>query len=145
MNFKICIIFILTLHFSAMASGSKDGINWPSFRGPGASGIAENYTTPTNWSIAESENIKWKTPIAGLGLSSPIIWADRIFVTAAVSGQQDHSLRVGLYGDIAPVKDDSVHKWFLARKIEAVCGEAAFLFLKRKLRKVLRIRRLLFS
>jgi hypothetical protein len=37
------------------------------------------------WNAKKLENILWKTPIPGLGHSSPIIWADRLFVTTAVN------------------------------------------------------------
>ncbi len=47
------------------------GAGWPSFRGPNASGIAEGYPTPARWSAETAENIKWKTPIPGMGHSSP--------------------------------------------------------------------------
>ena len=67
----------------------------------------------TRWNVEENKNIKWKSAIAGLGFSSPIIWEDRIFVTTAISGMKDPFLKVGLYGNIAPVEDSTVHKWKL--------------------------------
>src|SRR6185503_3956005 len=85
--------------------------DWPSFRGTNASGIAEGAPTATHWNVEKSENILWKTPIAGLGHSSPIVWGDRIFITTAISGKEKPELRVGLYGDIAPVNDDTIHRW----------------------------------
>ncbi|HEX9652748.1 MAG TPA: PQQ-binding-like beta-propeller repeat protein [bacterium] len=94
----------------ALAS-EPDGVNWPSFRGPNASGIAPEFSTPVTWNVETSENIKWKVAISGLGHSCPVIWGDRVFVTTASSGKSDDLLRVGLYGDIAPVEDESKHKW----------------------------------
>jgi len=93
---------------AAVVGSSTD---WPSFRGVNASGIAEGAPTPTHWNVEKNENILWKTPIPGLGHSSPIISGNRIFITTAISGKEKPELRVGLYGDIAPVNDDSVHKW----------------------------------
>ena len=55
------------------------------FRGPLAGVIADDPTLPDTWS--ETENIVWKTDIAGLGWSSPVVWDDHIFITAAVSGE----------------------------------------------------------
>ncbi len=89
----------------------SDGINWPSFRGPSAAGIAEGYPTPLSWDIETSKNIKWKIPLPGLAHSSPVIWGNRIFVTTAVSEEKDPELKVGLYGDIKPVEDTSVQEW----------------------------------
>lgn len=85
--------------------------NWPQFRGTAASGVAENAKTPTKWDAEKGENILWKAETPGLGLSSPIVWGDRIFLTTAVRTKGEQPLRVGLYGDIEPVKDDSQFQW----------------------------------
>jgi len=55
--------------------------NWPRFRGPTGQGISGETGVPTRWSA--TENVAWKTPIPGQGWSSPIVWGDRVFVTAA--------------------------------------------------------------
>ena len=44
--------------------------NWPSFRGPGASGVAEG-KAPQTWDATKGVNIVWKTEIPGLAHSSP--------------------------------------------------------------------------
>ncbi len=94
-TFAACI-----LSFSSLAIGAdRTGANWPSFRGPGAGGVAEGHTLPVEWDVESGENIKWKTPIPGLAHSSPVIWGDRIFITTAVSADPDPFLRVGLYGE----------------------------------------------
>lgn len=59
--------------------------NWPSFRGPNASGVAETKKSPTTWNVEKSQNILWKTPIPGLSHSSPIVWENRVFVITAIS------------------------------------------------------------
>jgi outer membrane protein assembly factor BamB len=89
------------------------GIHWPTFRGPNASGAAEGFPTPTQWDVPAGDNIKWKTPIPGLGHSSPVIWGNRLFVTTAISAQTNPKLRVGLYGDITSVQDDTINKWIV--------------------------------
>ena len=86
------------------------GINWPAFRGPGSSGIAEGFATATTWNAKTNDNVLWSTPIPGLSHSSPVVWGDRGFVTTAISSS-NNSLRVGLYGDINPVRDTSEHTW----------------------------------
>jgi outer membrane protein assembly factor BamB len=55
--------------------------NWPGFRGPSRQGISNEKYLPTQWS--DTSNIVWKTAIAGIGWSSPIVFNDRIFVTTA--------------------------------------------------------------
>lgn len=53
---------------------------WPQFRGPLGLGISEETDLPVRWS-ADSPNIRWRAPIPGSGLSSPVISGDRIFLT----------------------------------------------------------------
>ena len=79
--------------------------NWPQFRGPSASGVGTG-SPPIEWNGESGKNIRWKTAIPGLGHSSPVIWGDRIFLTSAVPAEGEASLKVGLYGDIAPVKGE---------------------------------------
>ncbi len=86
-------------------------MNWPSFRGPHASGVADGQKPLTSWDAEKSINILWKTPIPGLGHSCPIVWEDRIYLTTAISGDPNTKLRVGLYGDVDSVNDTTYHSW----------------------------------
>src|SRR5437867_9896285 len=86
--------------------------NWPQFRGPAAGGIGTG-SPPLEWSVESGKNILWKTEIPGLAHSSPIVWGDRIFLTSAVPASGQASLKVGLYGDIAPVKDEGEHTFIV--------------------------------
>jgi outer membrane protein assembly factor BamB len=63
---------------------------WPQFRGPNTQGRSAETGLPLRWSA--TENIAWKTDIPGESWSSPIVWADRVFVTTATEG--GHSCRV---------------------------------------------------
>jgi outer membrane protein assembly factor BamB len=86
--------------------------NWSSFRGPKASGVAEVKSSPTRWNAEKAQNIRWKTPIPGLGHSSPIIWADKIFLTTAISSEGKTTF-APKDGGIDLAKDDAVHSWRL--------------------------------
>jgi outer membrane protein assembly factor BamB len=55
--------------------------NWPQFRGPTGQGVSTETNLPLKWSA--TENVAWKTPMAGDGWSSPIVWDKHVFVTAA--------------------------------------------------------------
>jgi len=57
--------------------------NWTSFRGPVANGHAAHANPPLNWSVNEGRNILWKTKVPKHGMSSPVIWEDRLFLTGA--------------------------------------------------------------
>ncbi len=76
-TFVSCFIVYL---FTLFAAGA-DGANWPSWRGPVNTGSAPEGNPPLTWS--ETENIKWKVAIPGSGLSTPVVWEDKlIFLTA---------------------------------------------------------------
>ena len=67
--------------------------NWPRFRGPQATGRSDATGLPTTWS--ETKNIKWKTPLHDRGWSSPVVWGDQIWVTAATEdGKIDYAICV---------------------------------------------------
>lgn len=84
--------------------------NWPQFRGPGATGVVESPGQPVKWDASASQNVRWKLAIPGLAHSSPVVWGNKIFVTTAVNSAKDET-RYGLYGDVAPVKNDPTHTW----------------------------------
>jgi outer membrane protein assembly factor BamB len=86
---------------------------WPQFRGPQASGVGDGQGAPAAWDVATGQGVRFKTPIPGIGLSSPIVWGDRIFLTTAVSGKGDTTFRTGLYGDPTSVEDLSEHSFRL--------------------------------
>ena len=60
-------------------AGTADADNWPQWRGPQGTGIAQEEGLPTRWS--SEDNIVWKAPLRGLGVSSPVVWGDRIMLT----------------------------------------------------------------
>lgn len=95
--------------------------DWPQFRGPGASGVDVSKALPVEWNIETGQNVRWQTPLPGLGHASPVVSGDRIYVATAV-GSSDNELKVGLYGDIAPVKENGSYQWRLLA-IERASGK----------------------
>ena len=96
-----------------VATATVSAQNWPSFRGLNASGIADGTPTATAWDAKTGKNILWKTPIAGVAVSSPIVWGNRVFVSTAISGDPKQGIRTGQYGDVEPITDTSKHTWHL--------------------------------
>jgi len=88
-------------------------VDWPSFRGIRADGIAEGFRTATTFDVSKKQGVRWQTPVPGLGTSSPIVWGSRVCLTTAISGKVDSNLKIGLYGDIASVEDNTSHTWKL--------------------------------
>ena len=84
---------------------------WPSYRGYYASGYLKNAELPDSFNIESGFNVKWNIEIPGLGLSCPSIWD--VFITTAISEDDQAGFLPGIYGDIEPVADSSVHSWIL--------------------------------
>jgi len=63
------IVWSTVVWFTACAVLSAQ--NWPSFRGPSASGVADGKEpTAVTWNASTGENILWKTPLADCGNGS---------------------------------------------------------------------------
>jgi outer membrane protein assembly factor BamB len=95
------------------ATAPKPGVDWPQFRGIRAMGIAEGFSLPAKWDVAQGHAIAWKTPIPGIGHSSPIVWGNTVYLATSISGKKDTSIKVGYYGDVDSVADDTPHEWRL--------------------------------
>jgi outer membrane protein assembly factor BamB len=84
-SFKIKILLVVIFLSSiAWLTTTTGAANWPQWRGPGGSGVSTETNLPAEWNA--SKNIKWKTPIAGRGHSSPVVWGNKIFLTTAIEG-----------------------------------------------------------
>jgi outer membrane protein assembly factor BamB len=103
----LVVATLLLLTVSARVE-PRPGVDWPAFRGIDASGVAEGAGTPAAFTPADAA---WNVPISGLGLSSPIVWGNLLCLSTAISGQKDAGLKVGLYGNIQSVTDDTAHEW----------------------------------
>lgn len=99
------LLFLVSFSFSVSAQ------NWPQFRGPRASGVGDGHNVLVSWDAEKQQNLRWKTAIPGLAHSSPIVWGNKVFITTAVTSGAKDETRYGLYGDVAPVKDDPRHTW----------------------------------
>ncbi len=72
--------------------------NWPAFRGPEGSGIVRFEGLADTWSEGNAVNVAWKVPLSLPGLSSPVVWGDRVIVTGASRDEQHvscHDLATG--------------------------------------------------
>jgi outer membrane protein assembly factor BamB len=76
------VLFVLTVLIAPLAAADGD---WPQWRGPAGDGMARG-DAPLTWN---DTTVAWKAAIPGFGLSSPVVWGDRIFLTTAVpTGKQ---------------------------------------------------------
>lgn len=60
---------------------------WPCFRGPTGQGIVLDTDIPLKWS--DSENVQWRFKLPGRGNSSPVVWGDKLLVTAESQPRPD--------------------------------------------------------
>jgi outer membrane protein assembly factor BamB len=61
--------------------------DWPAWRGPTADGIAPDKDPPLEWSAGR--NVLWKAPLPGNGVSTPIVKAGRVLLTASDGREHD--------------------------------------------------------
>ncbi len=80
-------VAILTLIFLPTITHAED---WPAWRGPRLDGSSLEKNLPLKWS--DTENVAWKTPVAGIGHSSPIVHGDRVFLTTCLIKDQKRML-----------------------------------------------------
>ena len=114
MRLPAALLLACPLVAAALASDAP-ATNWPRFRGPGASGIAEGHAVPVSWNVDTKAGLAWKTPVPGLAHSSPVVWGDSVYLTTAVSASGASPLKVGLYGDIEPVPTEPAHRYVVYR------------------------------
>src|SRR5687767_9788389 len=68
---------VIVLSSISQVTGAEE---WTRFRGPNGSGVSDAKTIPVKWSESD---IRWQTQLPGEGISSPVIWGERVFVTSA--------------------------------------------------------------
>ena len=88
--------FAHALLIGLVISAAPSAEEWPQFRGPTGQGHSTERGLPLQWS--ESTNVVWKTPVPGLGWSSPVVAGGRLWLTASVEqrpprGRASMSLR----------------------------------------------------
>ena len=77
------VMTLLTFLLATPPTANPTTDNWPQWRGPLQTGVSLAADPPQTWD-ADGTNIRWKTPLPGRGHSTPIVWGDRIFLTAAI-------------------------------------------------------------
>src|SRR5262245_41687998 len=75
-----CLMFVLTMQSE---SGTSVRSHWSQWRGADGSGVSTETGLPSEWN---PETARWKTALPGRGHSSPIVWGNRVFLTAELQG-----------------------------------------------------------
>ena len=89
----VCVCFGLADRHTATQSPTDEvrliGVDgeaakyWPRWRGPSCQGYVAGTNYTDTWS--DTQNVQWRVKVPGVGHSSPIVWADRIFLTTATA------------------------------------------------------------
>ncbi len=77
---------LLVLLLIAGASVLAQAEDWPQFRGPTGQGHTTERGLPLEWN--ETNNIIWKSPVPGLGWSSPAVANGRVWLTTVVESKE---------------------------------------------------------
>src|SRR5437868_14086951 len=85
---RVALAALLALPLTAAAD------HWPGWRGPTADGVSAEKGLPVTWSA--TENVRWKVAVPGAGVSSPVVWGERVFLTAS-TGRRNDELHVYCY------------------------------------------------
>jgi outer membrane protein assembly factor BamB len=73
----ICALMAVWCSQICIAVAADD---WPHWRGPAATGVSPETGLPVSWSKAAG--VAWRAPLAGAGVSSPVVWRDQVYVTS---------------------------------------------------------------
>jgi len=71
------VTVVLLLGWTGIATAD----DWPQWRGPRGTGVSAEKGLPTRW---DQDTIAWKVRLGGLGVSSPVVAEDRVFITSQV-------------------------------------------------------------
>jgi len=83
-EFMRAVQWLVILSLGAYSvSVEAESINWNQFRGPNGAGAAAGFNPPLK---IVADQAVWKTPLPP-GKSSPVVWRDRIFLTAVEGGR----------------------------------------------------------
>ncbi len=83
---KSLVAFVCCIAATSIAFANEFDQAWPQWRGPNGSGAASDSNPPTKWS--ESENVKWKIDVPGIGSSTPIVLGERVYVSTAAKTER---------------------------------------------------------
>jgi outer membrane protein assembly factor BamB len=100
---QLLITWLLSVAAGAEPNGAAALHHWPQWRGPLGTGVAPNARPPVEWS--ETKHLRWKTALPGKGHSTPVVWGERVFLTAAVPygepGKPRYPNRPGAHDNLA--------------------------------------------
>lgn len=104
---QLCRLFCILPALIGFPSAVMAG-DWTQFRGPHGDGVVRDANLPEQW--GEKSKVVWKVPLPGRGWSQPITSRGKIFVTTAVSEQEEKPRR-GERGVVPGALDPRQHEY----------------------------------
>ena len=126
---------LLTASVAALLSSINFGlaehqVDWPRWRGPRDNGSVESGTYPVSF-----EKILWKAPLPGKGCSTPVVWDQRIYLTAPTNGLDavlafDWSGKSLWHRTLGPEREGKHRNGSGSNASPATDGKAVFVYFK---------------
>src|SRR5262245_10616409 len=94
---------IIPIALAGLLTTTLAADDWPAWRGLAGGAISRESGLPHRWS--DTENVAWKSRLAGAGVASPIVSGDRVFVVSqAGTGRSRVGPRLGQGADATPAE-----------------------------------------
>lgn len=77
-------VFACLLALASVSLAAPNPADWPNWRGPAGNGSLAGGQYPTRWTVADAA---WKLALPGKGVSTPITWQGRVYLTTPSEGQ----------------------------------------------------------
>jgi outer membrane protein assembly factor BamB len=75
------VLVVFTVAIVGAVTQLRAEVNWPAWGGPSGSGHTAETGLPLQWT---ADNVLWKTPLQGVGQSTPVVWGNQIFLTTSL-------------------------------------------------------------
>jgi len=80
---------VLVATAAVLPAAEPSGPPWPAFRGTGDSRVKAAHL-PVTWETRGRRGGSWTVRLPGYGQSSPVVWGNRVFVTAVSGPEKEH-------------------------------------------------------
>lgn len=113
MHTKRTFVVCFLISVSIISSRIEAQDNWMRFRGEDATGVAEDDPRyPIEWD--HEKNVRWVADVPGWGWGSPIVYGDKVFISAVHSDDDYEKPKGGLYlGGGRKKPPEPVHHWMV--------------------------------
>lgn len=85
------VLAVAWLFACLLVGNAEAGENWPGWRGPQGDGTSKD-AVPARWNALKGEGVVWKVPLSGTGHSQPVVWGERILLTACDEAKELRTL-----------------------------------------------------